>query len=146
MSYRKGMTFCSMEVIAGTLLRFRQLIWIEVKRLLCFESVSYQTIAHNFLANSSVEMISFWRALPNMQYTCSVHLLQWAFPFILDQIGFCFKIPRVSFFFFFFFLFLLLFFGRYYEETLCFKKNIYILHIALFHDLAVCNDISAHSI
>ena len=76
MSYREGMTFCSMEVIAGTLLRFRQLIWIEVKSLLCFESVSYQTIAHNFLANSSVEMISFRRALPNMQYTCSVHLLQ----------------------------------------------------------------------
>ena len=78
-----------------------------------------------------------------MQYTCSVHLLQWAFPFILDQIGFCFKISRVSFFFFFF-LFLLLFFGRHYEETLCFKKKK--LHIALFHDLAVSNDISAQSI
>ena len=122
MSYREGMTFCSMEVITGTLLRFRQLIWIEVKSLLCFESVSYQTIAHNFLANSSVEIR---RALPNMQYTWSVHLLQWAFPFILDQIAFCVKNSRVSFFFFFF-LFLLLFFGRHYEETLCFKKKKYI--------------------
>ena len=128
MSYREGMTFCSMEVITGTLLRFRQLIWIEVKSLLCFESVSYQTIAHNFLANSSVEMISFRRALPNMQCTCSVHLLQWAFPFILDQIGFCVKNSRVSFFFFFF-LFLLLFFGRHYEETLCFKKKYIYIYI-----------------
>ena len=76
MSYRGGMTFCSMEVIAGTLLRFRQLIWIELKSLLCFESVSNQTIAHNFLANSSVEMASFRRALSNMQYTRSVLLLQ----------------------------------------------------------------------
>ena len=145
MSYREGMTFCSMEVIAGTLLRFRQLIWIEVKSLLCFESVSYQTIAHNFLANSSVEMISFRRALPNMQYTCSVHLLQWAFPFILDQIGFCFKISRVSFFFFFFFfVFASLFWASLRRNFMLKKKKK--LHIALFHDLAVCNDISAQSI
>ena len=73
------MTFCSKESIGRTLLRFPQLIWIEVKTPSQFESASVKilTIAHNFLATSSVEMASLWRALPNLQYARSVRLLQW---------------------------------------------------------------------
>ena len=69
MSSREELTFCLMEVIAGTLLRFPQLIWIEVKKTLpWFESVYFKTIAHNFLNNSSAEMASFRRAITNLQY------------------------------------------------------------------------------
>ena len=68
MSSREEMTFCFMEAVAGTLLRFPQLIWIEVKTLPWFESVHFKTIAHNFLNNSSAEMASFRRAIKNLQY------------------------------------------------------------------------------
>lgn len=43
------MTFCLMEAIGRTLLRFPWLIWIEVKTLLCFESVLFQDDCPYFL-------------------------------------------------------------------------------------------------
>ena len=43
------MTLCLMEAIGRTLLRFPWLIWIEVKTLLCFESVLFQDDCPYFL-------------------------------------------------------------------------------------------------
>ena len=43
------MTLCLMEAIGRTLLRFPWLIWIEVKILLCFESVLFQDDCPYFL-------------------------------------------------------------------------------------------------
>ena len=68
MSFREEMTFCLMGAVGGTLLRFPPLIWIEVKTLPWFESIYFKIIAHNFLVNSSVEMASFRRAIPDLQY------------------------------------------------------------------------------
>ena len=68
MSFREEMTFCLMGAVGGTLLRFPPLIWIEVKTLPWFESIYFKTIAHNFLVNSSVEMASFRREVPNLKY------------------------------------------------------------------------------
>ena len=48
-SFKEEMTFCLMEAIAGTLLRFPWLIWIEVKTPLCFGSVFFQDDCPYFL-------------------------------------------------------------------------------------------------
>ena len=141
MSSIEKMTFCLMEAIGRTLLRFPWLIWIEVKPFYVLSQSCFKRIAHIFLANSSVEMASFRSASPNLQYARGVHLIQWVlvlffsfplFPSIWVKIGFCFEISRVSF----------LFFLGVITEKLCFFK---ILNIVLFHDSLVCNDTSART-
>ena len=105
-------------------IKFPQLIWIELKTPLCFESASFKilTIAHNFLATSPVEMASLRLALPNLQYARSVRLPQWVLVLFVFFSSFLDVITR---------------------KLYAFSKN---LNIALFHDSAVCNGVSAQRI
>ena len=141
MSPIEKMTFCFMEAIGRTLLRFPWLIWIEVKTLRCFELVLFQDDCPYFLGKLFSGNGFIPKCITKFQYARGVHLIQWVlvfffsfslFPSVLVQIGFCFETSRFSFFFF----------GRHYGETLCFFN---ILNIALFHDSVVCIDISARA-
>ena len=140
MSSIEKMTFCFMEAIGRTLLRFPWLIWIEVKTLLCFESVLFQDDCPYFLGklfsgNGFIPKcitkfaICTWCAL-NTVNSCFIFLFS-PFSLHLSQNRFLFR--NFSSFFLFFFLGVI-------TEKLCFFK---ILNIALFHDSLICNDISA---
>ena len=109
MSSIGNMTFCLMEAIGRTLLRFPWLIWTEVKTLLCFESVLFQDDCPYFLGklfsgNGFIPKcitkfaICTWCAL-NTASSCFLFLVS-PFPSILVLIGFCFEISRLSFLFF----------------------------------------------
>ena len=141
MSSIEKMTFCLMEAIGRTLLRFPWLIWIEVKTLLCFESVLFQDDCPYFLGklfsgNGFIPKcitkfaICTWCAL-NTVSSCFIFLFS-PFSLHLSQNWFLFR--NFSSFF--------LFFLGVITEKLCFFK---ILNIALFHDSLVCNDINAHT-
>ena len=142
MSSIEKMTFCLMEAMGRTLLRFPWLIWIEVKTLLCFESVLFQDDCPYFLGklfsgNGFIPKcitkfaICTWCAL-NTVNSCFIFLFS-PFSLHLSQNRFLFR--NFSSFFLFFFLGVI-------TEKLCFFK---ILNIALFHDSLVCNDINART-
>ena len=141
MSSIEKMTFCLMEAIGRTLLRFPWLIWIEVKTLLCFESVLFQDDCPYFLGklfsgNGFIPKcitkfaICTWCAL-NTVSSCFIFLFS-PFSLHLSQNRFLFR--NFSSFF--------LFFLGVITEKLCFFK---ILNIVLFHDSLVCNDTSART-
>ena len=110
MSSIEKMTFCLMEAIGRTLLRFPWLIWIEVKTLLCFESVLFQDDCPYFLGklfsgNGFIPKcitkfaICTWCAL-NTVSSCFIFLFS-PFSLHLSQNRFLFR--NFSSFFLFFF-------------------------------------------
>ena len=143
MSIIEKMTFCLMEAIGRTLLRFPGLIWIEVKKTLrCFELVLFQDDCPYFLGKLFSGNGFIPKCITKFAICtwCAINLVSSCFLFLFSPFS-----HRLSPNWFLFRNFSSLFFlrgGRHYGETLCFFK---ILNIALFHDPIACNDISARA-